>query len=184
MYVGHITLGDDLDLALVAFKQVREQLPEAQLAIVGTGEGLVRLRSLSAELGLTDAVHFTGWIDHSQVPAFLSAADAAIYPYRDTLINRAKCSIKILEYMAMGKAIVTNRVGQNTEYLVHEQSGVLVEPGDVDAFARGLLAVLTNRSLAERLGRGAAQRVDKEFNWSRRIIVVERGYRDAYHPSR
>ena len=184
MYVGHITLGDDLDLALAAVKQVRKRLPEARLAIVGAGEGLARLRSLAAKLDLTDAICFTGWIEHSEVPAYLAAADAAIYPYRDTLINRAKCSIKILEYMAMGKAIVTHRVGQNLEYLQNEKSGILVEPGSVRAFAEGLLAVLANRALAERLGTNAVQRIDKEFNWSRHIIEVEKGYESAYQPSR
>jgi glycosyltransferase involved in cell wall biosynthesis len=184
IYVGHITLGDDLDLALTALKLLREQLPAARLAIVGAGEGLGRLRSLAARLGLADAVRFTGWIDHSEVPAYLAAANAAIYPYRDTLINRAKCSIKILEYMAMGKAIVTHRVGQNLEYLEHEKSGILIEPGNVAAFSRGLLAVLTNPSLAETLGRGAVQRIEQEFNWSRRILDVEKTYQDVYHPSR
>jgi glycosyltransferase involved in cell wall biosynthesis len=184
MYVGHITLGDDLDLALAALKQVRERLPEARLAIIGVGEGLARLRSLAAELGLSDAIRFTGWIDHSEVPVYLAAADATIYPYRDTLINRAKCSIKILEYMAMGKAIVTHRVGQNLEYLEHGKSGFLVEPGDVTAFAEGLLAVLTNRAFAEQLGTRAMQRVEQEFNWSRRVIDVEKAYQAVYHPSR
>jgi glycosyltransferase involved in cell wall biosynthesis len=184
MYVGHITLGDDLDLALAALKLVRERLPETRLVIVGAGEGLTRLRSLAARLGVADAVRFTGWIDHSEVPAYLAAADAAIYPYRDTLINRAKCSIKILEYMAMGKAIVTHRVGQNLEYLEHEKSGMLVEPGNVDAFSKGLLAVLTNPSLAEKLGRGAMQRIDQEFNWPRRILNVEKKYQAVYQPSR
>jgi glycosyltransferase involved in cell wall biosynthesis len=184
MYVGNITLGDDLDLALAAIKHVRERLAGARLAIVGAGEGLARLRALAADLGLSGAICFTGWIDHSDVPAYLAAADAAVYPYRDTLINRAKCSIKILEYMAMGKAIVTHRVGQNLEYLEHDRSGILVEPGNVRAFSEGLLAVLTNRELAARLGAGAIQRIEQEFNWSRRILDVEDAYETLYHPSR
>lgn len=176
IYVGHMTLGDDLDLALHAFCRVRERIPEARLLMVGAGEGAERLRSLIAELDLERNVTLTGWIDHQQVPAYLAAADAAIYPYRDSLINRAKCSIKILEYMAMGKAIVTHRVGQNVEYLQHEQSGILVEPGNVSEFAAGLLAVLTDRALAERLGKAAAERVERQFSWTQRIVDVEQAY--------
>lgn len=184
IYVGHITLGDDLDLALTALKQVRVSLPKVRLAIVGGGEGLARLRSLAGELGLTDAICLTGWIDHSHVPAYLAAADVAIYPYRDTLVNRAKCSIKILEYMTMGKAIVTHRVGQNIEYLEDNKSGILVEPGNVAAFAEGLLALLTNRALAKRLGANAAHRIEETFNWSKRVIDVEQVYQTVYQPSR
>ena len=84
----------------------------------------------------------------------------------------------------MGKAIITHRVGQNLEYLEHEKSGILVEPGSAEAFADGLLAVLTHHELAERLGAGAAQRIEQEFNWSKRILDVEEGYKAAYQPSR
>ena len=179
IYVGHITRGDDLDLALVAFKQVLDHLPSARLVIAGTGDGLSPLRSLAAELGLSDTVIFTGWIDHQKVPAYLMAADAAIYPYRDSLVNRAKCSIKILEYMAMGKAIVTHRVGQNLEYLEQDRSGILVEPGSATEFADGLLAVLTDPAFAERLGSEAALRIERRFSWAQRVVGIEQAYQLA-----
>jgi glycosyltransferase involved in cell wall biosynthesis len=179
IYVGNITLGDDLDLALLALKQVLEHIPEARLAIVGAGDGLARLRSLAADLALNKAVTFTGWIDYQDVPAYLAAADVAIYPYRDTLINRAKCSIKVLEYMAMGKAIVASRVGQNIEYIEHGKSGILAEPGDADAFADSLTTVLSEPSLARRLGAQARDRIEYRFNWSQRIVDIEQAYRLA-----
>jgi glycosyltransferase involved in cell wall biosynthesis len=134
------------------------------------------LRALAADLSLEDTVHFTGWIEHQHVPAYLAAADIAIYPYRDTLINRAKCSIKILEYMAMGKAIVTTRVGQNLEYLEHGQSGILAEPGDAGAFAQALIQLLADPALAHRLGQSAAQRVRDQFTWSRHVRTIEQAY--------
>lgn len=179
VYTGHITLGDDLDLALVAWSQVVKHIPNARLLIVGTGEGLARLRALAAALELDDAVLFTGWVEHEAVPSLLRAADVAIYPYRDSLINRAKCSIKILEYMAMGKAIVTSRVGQNLEYIEHGKSGLLVTPGSADEFANGVIALLRDRALAERMGREAYRRINDLFTWERRIVDVERAYQVA-----
>jgi glycosyltransferase involved in cell wall biosynthesis len=179
VYVGHIARGNDLDLALAALKQVRDRVPGAKLAIAGAGDGLPELRSLVAEEGLSEAVIFCGWIDHQLVPAYLAAADVAIYPYRDSLINRAKCSIKILEYMAMGKAIVTHRVGQNLEYIEDGRSGILASPGSVEEFAEGLIAVLTDRAFAVQLGEKAARRIELKFNWERRIADVERAYQMA-----
>ncbi len=179
VYVGHITLGDDLDLALRAWKRVVECIPTARLLIVGAGGGLARLRALAAELELEGTVLFTGWVAHGVVPAYLRAADVAIYPYRDSLINRAKCSIKILEYMAMGKAIVTGRVGQNLEYIEHGRSGLLVAPGDVDEFAEGVITLLRDRDLASRMGDEAARRIGRLFTWEHRIVDVERAYQAA-----
>jgi glycosyltransferase involved in cell wall biosynthesis len=179
IYVGHLTLGDDLDVALHAFAQVLDRLPQAKLVIVGTGNGMAGLHALAANLHLDGSVIFTGWIEHAQVPAYLATANVAIYPYRDTLINRAKCSIKILEYMAMGKAIVTSRVGQNLEYLEHNKSGILVEPGNVQEFASGMLAALGDPGLAAQLGKEAQYRVAHHFNWSQRVVEIERAYRWA-----
>jgi glycosyltransferase involved in cell wall biosynthesis len=149
------------------------------MVIVGTGDGLPRLQTLAAEAQLEDAVTFTGWVDHAEIPGYLAAADVAIYPYRDSLVNRAKCSIKILEYMTAGKAIVTHRVGQNTEYLENGRSAILADPGDVDEFAQGLLAVLSDRALSARLGREAALRIHRHFTWDRRIADVETAYQCA-----
>jgi glycosyltransferase involved in cell wall biosynthesis len=176
IFCGNISLGDDLDLALHALQEVRQHVPKVKLVIVGTGDGLPHLRALAAELGLQDNVLFTGWIEYQHVPAHLAAADMAIYPYRDTLINRAKCSIKILEYMAMGKAIVTTRVGQNLEYLEHGRSGILAAPGDTDAFAQALLQLLADPALARRLGAHAAQRIRDQFTWSHHIHTIEQAY--------
>ena len=184
IYVGHITLGDDLDLAVASMSRVREQVRDARLVIVGTGGGLARLQSLVAEQDLGKQVMFTGWIDHRQVPAYLAAADVAVYPYRDTLVNRAKCSIKILEYMAMGKAIVTHRVGQNVEYLENGRSGILAEPGNQAEFVQGLIACLTDREFATRLGAEAANRVAQSYNWANRISDVERAYHLAHSPAK
>lgn len=180
IYVGHITFGDDLDLALSAMSRVLERVHDAKLVIVGTGDGLARLQSLAADLGVAQHVVFVGWVDHQRVPAYLAAADVALYPYRDTLINRAKCSIKILEYMAMGKAIVTHRVGQNVEYLEHRRSGILAEPGSQDEFVQGLIACLSDREFARKLGAEAAGRIEQSHNWAQRIADVERAYQLAH----
>lgn len=176
IFVGNISLGDDLDLALVALQTVRKHVPEVKLVIAGTGDGLPRLRALAADLALEDSVLFTGWIEHQQVPAYLAAAEIALYPYRDTLINRAKCSIKILEYMAMGKAIVTTRVGQNLEYLEHGRSGILAKPGNAEAFAQALLQLLADPALAQRMGQNAAQRIRDHFTWTHHIPTIEQAY--------
>jgi glycosyltransferase involved in cell wall biosynthesis len=102
-----------------------------------------------------------------------------VNPYRDTLINRSKCAGKVILGMAMGKAVVTSRLGQNLEYIEDGRSGVLTEPGDAADLARGLLSVLADREWAAELGRHARQRVWELFDWDARVGEVERAYRIA-----
>jgi glycosyltransferase involved in cell wall biosynthesis len=179
LYLGHIPLGTDMDLALDALNVLRERLPEARLAIAGVGDGLPGLQAQARRLGLGDRVIFPGWIEPEQAHVYVASADAVVNPYRDSLINRSKCAGKVILGMAMGRAVVTSRLGQNLEYIEDGRSGVLTEPGDAADLARGLLSVLADREWAAELGRNARQRVWELFDWDARVGEVERAYRIA-----
>ncbi|MGD9318230.1 MAG: glycosyltransferase family 4 protein, partial [Anaerolineae bacterium] len=182
LYLGHIPHGTDLDLALEALAQLGDRLPEARLVIAGVGDGLPGLQSLARHLGLGDRAIFPGWIDHEQAHVYVAAADATVNPYRDTLINRSKCAGKVILSMAMGKAVVTSRLGENLEYIEDGRSGLLTEPGDAADLARGLLAVLSDRAFAAELGRSAQRRIWEKFDWDARIGELERAYQMALAP--
>jgi glycosyltransferase involved in cell wall biosynthesis len=179
LYLGNIPRGTDLDLALEALAHLGERLPEARLVIAGTGDGLPSLQSRAQRLGLAGRVVFPGWIEHNQVPLLLAAADAIVNPYRDTLINRAKCAVKVVMAMALGKAVVTSRLGENLTYIEDGRSGLLTAPGDATDLARGLQAVLSDREWAAELGRNARQRIWSHFDWNGRVGEVERSYQIA-----
>jgi glycosyltransferase involved in cell wall biosynthesis len=179
IYVGHIPHGNDLDQALDALARILPQMPDLRLAILGTGDGLPALRDEVMRRGLTRNVILTGWVDHSLAPDYLLAADLAIYPYRDTLINRAKCSAKVIEYMSMGLPIVASRVGQNVEYIEHGVSGLLAEPGDAGSFAEMMLGVLADPQRAKVMGEAARRRVWARFDWDRLAETIEQAYQAA-----
>jgi glycosyltransferase involved in cell wall biosynthesis len=176
IYVGHIPRGNDLDIAIEALPRVAAEVGDVRLVIVGEGDGRPALEERVRELGLDERITFTGLVDHADIPAYLAAADVAIHPYRDTLINRAKCAAKVIGYMAMGKAVVTGRVGMNREYIVHGESGLLTKPGDVGDFAAAMVRVLADRDLAAELGHNAHARIWAEFDWDARVGEIERAY--------
>jgi len=179
IYVGHIPRGSDMDLAIEAMARLAGQLPEARLVIAGAGDGLADLKTKAQSLGIADRVIFPGWIPREQVPLYVAAADISVNPYRDSLINRSKCAVKGVIAMAMGKAVVSTRVGQNLEYIEHGRSGLLTEPGDADELAQALLAVLSDREYAAELGRNARQRIWLKFDWDARAGLVESVYQAA-----
>jgi phosphatidylinositol alpha-1,6-mannosyltransferase len=179
LYLGHIPHGSDLDLALDALAHLRDQLPEARLVIAGLGDGLPALQSHARAVGVAEQVIFPGWIEHDQAHTYWAAADVAVNPYRDTLINRSKCAGKVVSAMAMGKAVVTSRLGQNLEYIEDGRSGLLTEPGDAAHLAQALLDVLSDRAWAAEMGSNARQRIWDKFDWDACVGDVERGYQIA-----
>jgi glycosyltransferase involved in cell wall biosynthesis len=185
LYLGTIPHGSDLDLALDAFSRIRHQLPDARLVIAGQGDGIPALQAQAEKIGIADRVVFPGWIEQERVPIYLAAADVTVNPYRDTLINRSKCAIKVVAAMAMGKAVVTSRVGENLEYIVHGQCGLLTEAGNPGDLAEALLAVLTDRRRTRELGLNARRRIWEVYDWDVRSDILEDVYRLAVeHPRR
>ena len=177
--------------------RVRERVPQAQLLVVGQGlfgeeKELFRLAALS---GLnvahhasgstfdvsrsTDAIIYRGLVPRAALPTCFARATLAIYPFADTLVNRAKCPVKLTELLAAGVPVVAEAVGQNREYIRHGETGLLVPPGDVAAFSDAVTNLLENAQLRERLGRAAARDVRERFGWERLVETAERAYRAA-----
>jgi glycosyltransferase involved in cell wall biosynthesis len=66
----------------------------------------------------------------------------------------------------MGKPVITTAVGQNCEYIVSGESGLLVDPENERAFADSLHLLLSNADLRTRLGNNAGRRIHEKFSWS------------------
>jgi glycosyltransferase involved in cell wall biosynthesis len=176
LYIGHVSYGSEVSLIVEALPIVRAAIPEIRVVIVGAGDGIAALHEQAQRAGLGERLLFTGWVDHQQLPAYLAAADLTLYPHRDTLVNRAKSPSKITAYMAMGKPIVASAVGEIVEYLEAGHAGLLVEPGNVRAFAKGMIALLNDPARAAELGRRARQRIWEHYDWTRRALTAEEAY--------
>jgi glycosyltransferase involved in cell wall biosynthesis len=179
LYMGHISYGSELSLMIDALLKVIAAVPDLRVVIIGSGEGVEGLREQTQRLGVADHVIFAGWVDPQQTPVYLAAADLALFPHRDSLVNRAKSPSKITAYMAMGKAIVASAVGEAVEYLDGGRAGLLVEPGDAGAFAEGMSTLLRNPARAAELGGRAERRVWERYDWGRQVMRVEQVYRIA-----
>jgi len=160
------------------FQRVLAEVPQAKLLVVGKGffGEEEQLADLMRAAGIDDHLVYADWVEPEELPACFAAADVAIYPYDDTLINRTKCSVKLIDLMAAGVPVVADDVGQNGEYIVHGVSGLLVPAGEADAFAASVVRLLRDESLRAKLGEGARKRVFEEFNWSELVARVERAY--------
>lgn len=167
-----------LERIVSIMRQVVARQPRVRLLVVGEGwyGEQADLDDLLTAAGLESYVRFTGWLPAEQLPDHFAAADVAMFPYDDTLINRTKCSVKLTELLAAGLPVVADAVGQNSEYIVDGVTGRLVAPGNDAAFAEALLQLLADPSQRARLGAAAARDIQERFAWPRLIGEVERAY--------
>jgi glycosyltransferase involved in cell wall biosynthesis len=160
------------------FERVAAEVPEVSFLIVGkglSGEEEELLRSAS-QREFADRIVYAGWVEPTELPRYLAAADVAIYPLDDNLLNRARCSAKLVDLMAAGSAIVAEDVGQSSEYIQHGRSGLLVGAGDIGAFARSVVRLWRDGRLRRTMGSEARRRVCKEFAWEKLVERIESAY--------
>lgn len=168
----------DVVAALVA---IRTHRPDVRLLVVGKGERgeETTLLRLAHRAGVAAALDYRGWVEPAHIPALLASAAVALVPLDDTLINRARCSVKLLELMAAGVPLVAGQVGQVSEYVRDGQSGLLVPPGNPAALARAALRLLDDPALQRRVSLGARHAV-AAFAWDRLVPRVETAYHYAF----
>lgn len=162
--------------------QVAREVPEVRFLVVGRGffgEEKALQREMAGR-GLGKHLLYAGWVPEEELPLYLSAGDVAYYPMDDNLINRASCSMKLLELLVAGRAVVTDAVGETREVLEDRRSGWLTPPGDIPAQAEALATLLQSPEMRRSLGETARRRVWQEYDWDR---LVERA-EEAYHLAR
>ncbi len=138
-------------------KRISESVPNTHFVIAGEGELAVDTKTMAAELGIGNLVHFTGRCD--DVPALLSASYACV------LTSTAEgFSNSILEYMAAGKPVVATNVGGAAEAIIEDETGYLVASDDDAAMARYLIDLLNDEPKAFRFGSNARQAVAAKFS--------------------
>lgn len=175
IYAGTVPINHDLDIAVQALAALRDR--PWRWAIIATGDGLTSLRQQIAQAGIAERVEWHRFMPHAQLIERLVAADVALYPYRDTPINRAKCSGKVIDYMACGKPMVVSNVGMNRAYLDGGRCGLLTPPEDVIAFRQALARLLDDPELARALGEAAQAHLWRAFGWEERIQALVELYR-------
>jgi len=159
-------------------EHVVAELRDVKLLVVGKGDfgEEEELLKSAKERDLLEHIVYVGWVKHEDVPSYVEAADVAIYPFRDDLLNRSKCPGKLIQLLSSGKAVVADSVGQISEYIEHGRSGILVEPGDVEQFAKWVVKLLKNRKLRERLGENAKRKMWGLFSWEQLANTVALAY--------
>ncbi len=174
LYLGQLAGAHAAPLFLEAAALVLQQRPEAGFLVVGGGRTLADMKELAERLGVAHRVRFTGAVPHSEVPRYMDVADVAVATLPDTPQARTKSPLKVVEYMAAGRAVVASAVGEAVRFL--GDAGRLVEPGSAAALADAMADLLGDPYTASELGVAARERLRSHFTWMHTAENLERAY--------
>ena len=139
MYHGRIAKEKGLEFLVRAMGKMKN-LPVC-LFILGTGDNGYRnaLMTEIKALGLDERVKFLGFKDN--VIPYIGQCDIGVIPSVDPESSSLSC----MEYMSVGKCVVTTDHGGQAEYVTNGENGILVPPGDSDALAEGIRTAMNQR---------------------------------------
>lgn len=129
----------------------KPQNPDWKLVLAGTGSQTEKLKKLTVELGISNAVSFEGWVDRNRNTELYDRASLFVsIPASDAT------SVSLLEAMSSGCLPVVSNLPANREWIVHGENGYIVEDVDADFLSEAVhldfekAAGLNKKSISER----------------------------------
>ena len=170
VYAGRLEYEKGVQTVLSAMPRVLERQP-VRFYIAGVGTHMEALQEHTAALGLSDRVHFLGFVDEDELATFYRAADLAVVPS-----IYEPFGMVALETMASGTPCIAADTGGLRELVVHDGTGLRFQPEDTVQLAEMILRLTTDRHLAHRLTVDARRMINETFSWS----TIARQTADVY----
>lgn len=172
-YLGVMGPQDGVDYALRAVRLMRDELGRNDIHCIfmGAGDAFDEMVALSEQLGLSDIVEFPGRVPDDFVQRCLSTADVCLSPDPLNPLNDVSTMNKVVEYMAMGRPIVSFDLVEAR--VSAGEAAVYVPANDELAFAIATDALLRDPERRRRMGEWGRRRVQQELSWevSRRALL-------------
>ena len=165
-----------IEFFIQAAARMVKQFPETQFIIIGGCLPTIecqsyfqKLRQLVNDLRLEKNLFFLG--ERSDIPELLSLVDISVLSSLSEGFSNT-----VIESMAAGKPLVVTDVGGNSEAVIHQQTGFVVPPKNVDKLTEAITILLTDRNLADKMGRAGQKRAQQLFSLETMISKVEELY--------
>lgn len=166
LYLGTLAPWQGLEGLLESLQWVSQPF---QLKLVGKGQRRWQqdLLTRAFQLNLSHAIEMIDALPHSEIPRLIQAADITLAPLDNSDRNRIQgcMPLKILEYMACGKAILAPNLAAVQEILSHQENAYLYPVDDTKALQTGLEYLLAHPEERQRLGKNARHLAETDFAW-------------------
>jgi len=163
LYPGTLNYHQGIDIAIRALALIRDQVPQAEFHIYGSGEQLNPLKALVEDLGLEKRVFLMGTKPLHEISSVIENADLGVVPKRSNSFGNEAFSTKILEFMSLGVPVVVPDTAIDSYYF-NNSVVKFFHANDEKSLADAILLMIKNPELRQKFSRDAAQFVLK-YSW-------------------
>lgn len=183
-YVGDMGHHDGLDYLLRSLNHLRNDMNRTDFhcLMVGGGNAWEEMRELASELELDDYVDFTGYVMFTDVTRYLSSCDICIAPEPSNEYNDRSTVIKMMEYMAIGKPIVSFDLPEHR--FSAQGAAIYAKPNDELDFARKIAYLMDNPEIREEMANVGRSRIQHELSWPHQAQELLSAYESVFSKAR
>ena len=164
LFVGTIYEFSGLENIIRNFEIIKNKIKDVKLLIIGGGEDFEKIKSLVNQKKLGSNVILTSFKPQHEIPKFISLADVCISSFEINKITDSIIPIKIFEYLACGKPVLSTPLKGTMVLLSKEDFGIIYSP--YDSFVENLSDLLVNTEKLEELGNKGLDYVIKNHDWN------------------
>lgn len=171
LFVGRLVYYKGCDILLRAISKVN-----ASVSLVGEGPLLAELQALTSDLGISDRVQFLGRVSDQQLAQIYKTSSIFVLP--STLPTECFGLVQV-EAMLNGKPVINTDLPTGVPWVsLHNETGITVPPGDVDALAGAIKLLLEDAELRNKLGTQASIRARNMFTLKHHVDAMTDLYAD------
>lgn len=173
-FIGTFSMWHGVEVLAEAIPRLVTRRDDLRFLLIGDGPLHHPVREKLRAAGIGDRCVLTGLVPQMEAVRLLAACDAYLSPHVPNPDGSRffGSPTKLFEYMAMGRAIVASDLEQIGEILEHENTALLVKPGDVGALVDAVLRVADDRTLRDRLGRNARDAALRGHTWDAHVQKI------------
>ena len=163
LFVGTIYEFSGLENIIQKFENVKDKIKGVKLLIVGGGPNFEKIKSLVNKKKLSSDVILTNFKPQHEIPKLISLANVCLNPFEINKITDRIIPIKIFEYLACGKPVLSTPLKGTMDLLPKEDFGIMYSP--YDSFVESLTDLLVNTEKLDELGNKGLDYVIKNHDW-------------------
>jgi glycosyltransferase involved in cell wall biosynthesis len=178
VYTGAVRRYKGIDTLIRSYTMIENNFPDTKLLIVGPlfhdskyyKEITTLARSISGN------IIFTDFVDYKSIPQYMASADVLIISNPNNIIHKSQCPIKLMEYMAMKKPIISTDVGDACEILDNGDCGLIVNPDLPREISNTVLEIFNNKKLSEEIADNALDKCNRVYSFNSNREKIEKYY--------
>ena len=181
LYLGTLNKVRRLDFLVRVLAKVLSALPRVKLYIVGSGDDPGDEQLLiqeAARLNVTQALVMVGQRPRAEALRYVQEADVCVSPFFPTPILNSTSPTKLVEYLAMAKAVVANDHPEQ-RLVIEESGGGYCVPWEEGAFANAIISLLEAPKTAARMGERGRRYVLEHRSYAKIADFVEATFIDV-----